>query len=198
LRGYTADTTYKSKADVPRQRGSKRVACSSRWTTILSRSGTWRRISPHWLPAHPFLRVFGPSRSSTTSALRAGVHLDGNEQPYAEAVISPQLSIAISHELLEMLVDLWGSRFSRTLTSTRAPTVSRSSTQSSRRPLHGTWHQQGSDGTFITAVATAGRNPGGSRQRPWRGGRRLGCATLRTRNNNHRNFWHSTDASCGS
>lgn len=40
-----------------------------------------------------------------------GVHLDENGQPYAEAVISPELSIAISHELLEMLVDPWGNRF---------------------------------------------------------------------------------------
>lgn len=40
-----------------------------------------------------------------------GVHLDENEQPYAEAVSGPQLSIAISHELLEMLADPWGNRF---------------------------------------------------------------------------------------
>jgi hypothetical protein len=40
-----------------------------------------------------------------------GVHLDENGQPYAEAVNGPQLSIAISHELLEMLVDPWGDRF---------------------------------------------------------------------------------------
>jgi hypothetical protein len=40
-----------------------------------------------------------------------GVHLDENGQPYAEAVTGPQLSIAISHELLEMLADPWGNRF---------------------------------------------------------------------------------------
>lgn len=40
-----------------------------------------------------------------------GVHLDENNQPYAEAVNGPQMSIAISHELLEMLVDPWGNRF---------------------------------------------------------------------------------------
>src|SRR5215472_5428878 len=40
-----------------------------------------------------------------------GVHLDENGQPYAEAVAGTQLSIAISHELLEMLVDPWGNRF---------------------------------------------------------------------------------------
>jgi hypothetical protein len=40
-----------------------------------------------------------------------GVHLDDQEQPYAEAVNGPELSIAISHELLEMLVDPWGNRF---------------------------------------------------------------------------------------
>ena len=41
-----------------------------------------------------------------------GVHLDDQGQPYAEAVNGEQLSIAISHELLEMLVDPWGNRFS--------------------------------------------------------------------------------------
>ena len=41
-----------------------------------------------------------------------GVHLDDQGQPYAEAVNGAQLSIAISHELLEMLVDPWGNRFS--------------------------------------------------------------------------------------
>jgi hypothetical protein len=40
-----------------------------------------------------------------------GVHLDNQGKPYAEAVIGPQLSIAISHEVLEMLVDPWGNRF---------------------------------------------------------------------------------------
>lgn len=40
-----------------------------------------------------------------------GVHLDDQGQPYAEAVNGPQLSIGISHELLEMLVDPWGDRF---------------------------------------------------------------------------------------
>ena len=42
-----------------------------------------------------------------------GVHLDENGQPYAEAVTGPQLSIAISHELLEMLADPWGNRFTQ-------------------------------------------------------------------------------------
>ena len=42
-----------------------------------------------------------------------GVHLDDQGQPYAEAVNGPQLSIAISHELLEMLVDPWGNRFTQ-------------------------------------------------------------------------------------
>jgi hypothetical protein len=40
-----------------------------------------------------------------------GVHLDDQGQPYAEAVNGPELSIAISHELLEMLADPWGNRF---------------------------------------------------------------------------------------
>ena len=40
-----------------------------------------------------------------------GVHLDAQAQPYAEAVNDPELSIAISHELLEMLADPWGNRF---------------------------------------------------------------------------------------
>lgn len=40
-----------------------------------------------------------------------GVHLDDNGQPYAAAVTGPELSIAISHELLEMLVDPFGNRF---------------------------------------------------------------------------------------
>jgi hypothetical protein len=40
-----------------------------------------------------------------------GVHLDNDSVPYAEAVIGPQLSIAASHELLEMLADPWGNRF---------------------------------------------------------------------------------------
>lgn len=40
-----------------------------------------------------------------------GVHLDEQGQPYAEAVNGPELSIAISHELLEMLADPWGNRF---------------------------------------------------------------------------------------
>jgi hypothetical protein len=40
-----------------------------------------------------------------------GVHLDDQGQPYAQAVNGPQLSIATSHELLEMLVDPWGNRF---------------------------------------------------------------------------------------
>jgi hypothetical protein len=39
------------------------------------------------------------------------VHLDDQGQPYAEAVNGPELSIAISHELLEMLADRWGNRF---------------------------------------------------------------------------------------
>lgn len=40
-----------------------------------------------------------------------GVHLDDLGQPYAEAANGPQLSVAISHELLEMLADPWGNRF---------------------------------------------------------------------------------------
>jgi hypothetical protein len=40
-----------------------------------------------------------------------GVHLDDQGQPYAEAVNGAELSIAISHELLEMLADPWGNRF---------------------------------------------------------------------------------------
>ena len=40
-----------------------------------------------------------------------GVHLDDQGQPYAEAVNGPDLSISISHEVLEMLVDPWGNRF---------------------------------------------------------------------------------------
>ena len=39
------------------------------------------------------------------------MHLDDQGQPYAEAVNGPHLSIGISHELLEMLVDPWGDRF---------------------------------------------------------------------------------------
>lgn len=42
-----------------------------------------------------------------------GVHLDDQGQPYAEAVNGPKLSIAISHEVLEMLVDPWGNRFTQ-------------------------------------------------------------------------------------
>jgi hypothetical protein len=41
----------------------------------------------------------------------SGVHLDDQGQPYAEAVNDDQLSITLSHELLEMLVDPLGSRF---------------------------------------------------------------------------------------
>jgi hypothetical protein len=40
-----------------------------------------------------------------------GVHLDDQGKPYAEAVNGPNLSVAISHEVLEMLVDPWGNRF---------------------------------------------------------------------------------------
>lgn len=40
-----------------------------------------------------------------------GVHLDDQGQPYAEAVNGPNLSTSISHEVLEMLVDPWGNRF---------------------------------------------------------------------------------------
>jgi hypothetical protein len=40
-----------------------------------------------------------------------GVHLDHQGQPYAEVVFGAKLSIAISHELLEMLVDPQGNRF---------------------------------------------------------------------------------------
>jgi hypothetical protein len=42
-----------------------------------------------------------------------GVHLDDQGKPYAEAVNGPQLSVAISHELLEMLVDPWGNSFAQ-------------------------------------------------------------------------------------
>jgi hypothetical protein len=42
-----------------------------------------------------------------------GVHLNNKGQPYAEAVNGSDLSIAISHEVLEMLVDPWGNRFTR-------------------------------------------------------------------------------------
>jgi hypothetical protein len=42
---------------------------------------------------------------------QGGVHLDVHGHPYAEAVNGDQLSIAISHELLEMLVDPQGTRF---------------------------------------------------------------------------------------
>jgi hypothetical protein len=42
-----------------------------------------------------------------------GVHLDNQGQPYAEAVNGPHLSVAISHEILEMLVDPWGNRFTQ-------------------------------------------------------------------------------------
>ena len=40
-----------------------------------------------------------------------GVHLDDHGQPYAEAVNGQGLSISISHEVLEMLADPWGNRF---------------------------------------------------------------------------------------
>lgn len=40
-----------------------------------------------------------------------GVHLDDQGQPYAEAVNGSDLSLAISHEVLEMLVDPYGNRF---------------------------------------------------------------------------------------
>jgi hypothetical protein len=40
-----------------------------------------------------------------------GVHLDDHGKPYAEAVNGTQLSVAVSHELLEMLVDPRGDRF---------------------------------------------------------------------------------------
>jgi hypothetical protein len=40
-----------------------------------------------------------------------GVHLDKNRHPCAEVVNGDKLSIAISHELLEMLVDPRGTRF---------------------------------------------------------------------------------------
>jgi hypothetical protein len=43
----------------------------------------------------------------------SGVHRDDHGQPYAEAVNGDQLSITLSHELLEMLVDPLGSRFTR-------------------------------------------------------------------------------------
>jgi hypothetical protein len=40
-----------------------------------------------------------------------GVHLDDQGQPYAQVVNVDPLSITISHELLEMLVDPLGTRF---------------------------------------------------------------------------------------
>jgi hypothetical protein len=40
----------------------------------------------------------------------AGVHINDQLQPYAEAAYDDQLSITISHELLEMLVDPEGTR----------------------------------------------------------------------------------------
>src|SRR6516165_12426450 len=42
-----------------------------------------------------------------------GVHLDDQGQPYAEAVNTPDLSVTISHEVLEMLADPWGNRFTQ-------------------------------------------------------------------------------------
>jgi hypothetical protein len=41
----------------------------------------------------------------------SGVHLDDQGQPYATVINGDSLSITISHELLEMLVDPWGTRF---------------------------------------------------------------------------------------
>jgi hypothetical protein len=43
----------------------------------------------------------------------SGVHRDDHGKPYAEAVNEDQLSVTLSHELLEMLVDPMGSRFTR-------------------------------------------------------------------------------------
>jgi hypothetical protein len=42
---------------------------------------------------------------------QGGVHRDDNGHPYAEAVNGDKLSLAISHELLEMLVDPQGTSF---------------------------------------------------------------------------------------
>lgn len=39
-----------------------------------------------------------------------GVHLDDNGQPYAQVVNNNDLTTTLSHELLEMLVDPWGTR----------------------------------------------------------------------------------------
>ena len=49
-----------------------------------------------------------------------GVHLDEHGMPYAEVANADGLSIALSHELLEMLADPWGNRF--TIASSADPT----------------------------------------------------------------------------
>lgn len=41
----------------------------------------------------------------------AGVHLDQNGRPYAQVVNGHELSVAVSHEVIEMLVDPFGDRF---------------------------------------------------------------------------------------
>jgi hypothetical protein len=77
-------------------------------------------FAPHWgvradiavLPAgDPVLPGTWPIKIIDDLPGAGGVHLDDQAQPYAEAVNGPKLSIAISHELLEMLVDPWGNRF---------------------------------------------------------------------------------------
>ncbi len=144
-----------------------------------------------------------------------GVHLDAQGQPYAEAVNGPRLSIAISHELLEMLVDPWGNRFTPaadvnpekggrqvfylvevgdpcevssypidgvqvsdfilpsfydpnakrpvdfrdTLTGPLPQQVPPGCYISWIDPVDRKWHQQTSDGLFVTADATPGTNP---------------------------------------
>src|SRR5262249_30692628 len=40
----------------------------------------------------------------------SGIHLDDLGQPYAEVLNGDSLSVTISHEMLEMLVDPWGTR----------------------------------------------------------------------------------------
>lgn len=144
-----------------------------------------------------------------------GVHLDENGQPYAEAVNGTELSIAISHELLEMLVDPWGNRltpgpdidpaaggrqvyylvevsdpcevtsytidgvqvsdfilptfydpnangpvdFRGTLAGPLPRPVPDGCYISWIDPQDGAWHQEQTNGSFVTADATPGRNP---------------------------------------
>ena len=53
---------------------------------------------------------------------KGGVHLDKHGHPYAEAVNGDKLSIALSHELLEMLVDPQGNSFKRAIDCDRPNT----------------------------------------------------------------------------